>query len=68
MALGPGKYDDECTKVREAIGADGVLLVVVSGSKGSGFACQADYATTLALPDILEHIAQQIRQDGKRQP
>ena len=67
MALGPGKYDDVCTMVRQQVGiggdvlAGGVIVIVFGGNKGSGFSCQADPATTLALPDILERVARQIR-------
>jgi hypothetical protein len=68
MALGPGEYDDLCTYVREQVGISdqggGVILIVLGGKRGNGFACQADLATTLALPDLLENIAAQIRQDG----
>lgn len=34
---GAGKYDAETTAVRESTGADVVILVVVGGSRGSGF-------------------------------
>jgi len=69
MAIGPGKYDETCSRVREEVGISdgdrgGVLLIVFGGHKGNGFACQADLETTLALPDILESIAAQIRKDG----
>jgi len=70
MALGPGKYDDLCTLVREQVGlgedpGGGVIVIVVGGNKGSGFSCQADLRTTLGLPDLLEEIARQIRESGK---
>jgi len=64
MAIGAGKYDDECTRVRTATHASGVLLIVLNGDFGSGFSCQADAATTLGLPEILEKVAAQIRRDG----
>jgi hypothetical protein len=64
MPLGPGKYDALCTHVLEQTKARGVLLIVLDGDQGNGFACQADLMTTLALPDLLEHIARQIRADG----
>lgn len=63
--LGPGKYDDECTKVREATKSRGVLLAVFDGSKGHGFSVQADLETTLRLPEILRFIADQIERDRK---
>ena len=69
MAIGPGKYDDICTRVRAEVGltdtsGGGVLMIVIGGHKGGGFACQADLQTTLALPDILEGVAKQIREQG----
>lgn len=68
MAIGPGKYGDACSRVREEVGISdgdtgGVILIVFGGHLGNGFSCQADLATTLALPDMLEDIAKQIRND-----
>ena len=63
MAIGPGKYDDLCTYVREKTQASGVLVVVINGNKGEGFSCQADLKTMLIVPDILETIAKQLRKD-----
>jgi len=64
MALGPGKYDDLCTYVREQAKADGALVIVINGTRGVGFSCQADLQTTLLLPELLENIAKQIRESG----
>jgi hypothetical protein len=64
MAVGPGKYDDLCTLVRERAEAAGAIIVVIDGARGSGFSCQADVATTLRLPAILESLAAQIRASG----
>jgi hypothetical protein len=71
MPLGPGKYDDIATLVRDKVGitddsGGAVLVIILGGNRGTGFACQADLPTTLELPDILEHVAQQIRADTKR--
>ena len=64
----PGKYDDVCTMVTEKVGigeqGGGVIVIVLGGNKGNGFACQADLRTTLLLPDLLEDMARQIRKDG----
>jgi len=73
MTLGPGKYDDICTLVRRAVGLTdqsegGAIVIVFGGARGAGFSCQADYATTLVLPDILENIARQIRSGGMAGP
>lgn len=66
--IGPGKYDDLATLVRKhaGIGADGpggVIVIVFGGDKGHGFAMQADLATTLLVPDILDDVARKIRAD-----
>ncbi|MCK1742206.1 hypothetical protein IVA80_15380 [Bradyrhizobium sp. 139] len=68
MALGPGKYDDACTAAGKLVGVTkerggGVILIVLGGNHGNGFSCQADLATTLALPDILETLAAELRRD-----
>ena len=60
---GAGKYDDEATLVRERTKAKGVLIIVIGGDKGEGFACQADLTTTLAIPKMLRHVADQIEAD-----
>ena len=64
MSWGPGKYDDLCSLVRDKSGASSVLLVILDGNKGNGFSCQTDLAGTLALPDLLEMVAKQIREHG----
>lgn len=66
MALGPGKYDDLCTYVREQAKADGALVIIINGERGIGFSCQADGPTTLMLPDLLESVARQIRKDSEK--
>ncbi len=63
MPIGPGKYDDLCTLVREKAHAGGVLLIIFGGDKGDSFSVQADLITTLRVPDILEETARSIRKD-----
>jgi len=63
MTVGAGKYDRLCTIVREEAGAAGALVLVIDGEKGSGFSVQADIATQMRLPELLESIARQIRMD-----
>jgi hypothetical protein len=67
MAVGAGKYDDVCTFVRVQTQAAGALVVVLDGAKGDGFSLQGDVATVLALPELLEHLARQIRADRSRE-
>jgi hypothetical protein len=68
MAMGPGKYDDLCTYVREQVGlgdgGGGVILIVLGGNRGNGFAAQLDALTTLAMPELLEEVARQLREGG----
>ncbi len=61
-ALGKGKYDDLCTKVRLGADADAAVVIVINGEKGSGFSVQGQLETTTKLPDLLELMAKEIRQ------
>jgi len=61
----PGKYDMQCTAVRGATGARGVILMVIDGDQGSGFSVQVAPALLATLPDVLEMVAKQIRKDLK---
>lgn len=62
MPRGPGKYDDVCTLVRTRTLARGVVVIVIGGSRGSGFSVQGDEEVTRALPELLETMIPQIRQ------
>ena len=64
MAIGPGKYDDLASDVRAKAQARGVLLLVVEGTRGSGFSAQLSLPLTLRLPQILRDIADQIEERG----
>jgi hypothetical protein len=66
MALGPGKYDEETESVRKSLGARGVMLMVVDGSKGSGFSCTGELGVLDIAPGMLRHAAEQIELDVKR--
>lgn len=63
MALGPGKYDDLCTQVREQVKAEGVVMIIANGTNGSGFSVQAPMDMHAALPAVLESLAESIRAD-----
>lgn len=63
MALGPGKYDDLATLVRERAQAEGVVVIVIGGSKGAGFSVQATARVTMRLTELLRRIADDIEQD-----
>jgi hypothetical protein len=64
MATGPGKYDRECTRVREETGAQAVVLIVFAGEHGSGFSVQTTGSLDKnVLADLLEHVAQGVRDE-----
>jgi hypothetical protein len=64
MPLGPGKYDDEATEIREKLHAAGIILIVLGGDKGQGFSAQLDFAATMAIPEILRTVADQIEESS----
>lgn len=68
--MGPGKHDHLCTYVREQLGIEevgGVMVIVLHPNPElSGFSCQADFRTTMAMAEILEAVAQQIREDREK--
>jgi hypothetical protein len=64
MALGPGKYDDIATEVRQKTGTEGVIVFVINGSRGNGFSAQLPLDLTLTLPTILRDMARQIEDVG----
>ena len=63
MALGPGKYDGLATLVRDGTKADGVIVIVIGGSKGGGFSVQATGEVTAMLPALLRKLADDIERD-----
>jgi hypothetical protein len=72
MTMGPGKYDAECTMVRERTKARAAVVLVLGGTHGSGFATQiaaspadaADVARALAM--TLRAAAEQLESDARR--
>lgn len=63
--IGPGKYDDLATLAREAAKAEGVILIIINGDRGSGFSCQANVLVTMNLPKMLRSMADEIEEDLK---
>lgn len=64
MPMGPGKYDAEVTELRQRLKANGILLLVVQGERGSGFSAQLSGEDVLALPNVLRQLAEQIEKSG----
>lgn len=56
---GPGKYDDVLTMARERTGGS-VVLLVIGGHLGGGFAVQASASVISALPTLLRDMADEI--------
>lgn len=63
MPIGPGKYDPECTEVRDKTQANGVVLMIFGGNRGHGFSVISDLETLLTLPKRLRYMADQIEKD-----
>lgn len=62
---GPGRYDDLATRARKDASASAVILVILGGSKGSGFSVQSrtDIAPR-AVAMILRDMADRIENDA----
>jgi len=58
--LGPGKYDQLATHVREQAQALGVVVLVLEGAHGSGFSVQAPATVAMRLPQLLRQLATMI--------
>ena len=63
--IGPGKYDDIATVARHITQAKGLVLIILGGAEGHGFSVQCDTATLMELPELLEQVASQLREDRK---
>lgn len=64
MAEGPGIYDDLCTHVREEAQAQGAVVIVLDGNKGSGFSAQGNAYALAQLPGVLKIILRQMERDA----
>jgi hypothetical protein len=58
MPFGPGKYDAECTEIRERLKAEGVVLLVFGGNPG--FSAQLPFHLLGRIPSMLRSMADQI--------
>ena len=64
--IGPGKYDAVCTVAREMANAEVAFVIIINGSKGSGFSMQGDAHARISaetVAGLLEHVAAEMRRD-----
>ena len=68
MSIGPGKYDDLCTYVREQAKAEGAIVIVFNGSKGHGFSAQLPLPPSelSTIASIFRDVARQIDESAPR--
>jgi hypothetical protein len=67
MPRGPGRYDAECVEIRERVNALGTVLIVIAGDRGHGVSLQCAEDFVHELPDVLENIANDIREGLKKE-
>jgi hypothetical protein len=62
--IGPGIYNQLATESREAAQAEGVILIVLNGNKGTGFSAQFESPGMVQdIPSLLRQVADQIEED-----
>lgn len=66
MAIGRGKYYEECRAAAAATKGQAAFLIVLNGKRGSGFACETSILDLIELPRILRNVADQIEADHKQ--
>ncbi len=63
--IGPGKYDELTTWVREKTNGETVVVIVIGGARGSGFDVQSTKPMHLTiLPRVLRDVADEIEKGG----
>jgi hypothetical protein len=61
--MGPGKYDDLATYVREHAEAEAVVVIVLAGNNGSGFSVQAHARSAQRLQSGMARLLRQVADD-----
>lgn len=61
-----GKYDEECEEVFRETQAEGVLLIVANGKRGSGFSAFIKAELAAEIPNALRQVADEIESDMKK--
>lgn len=60
--IGPGKYDELATYVRETAQAETAVVLILQGNDGSGFSVQTTKPLGI-LPGLLRRLADEIEND-----
>ena len=63
MPRGGGKYDVEASALRAVTDADGVIIVVLGGNRGSGFSLQILPEHLGAVVTVLEQVVRELRKE-----
>jgi pyrroline-5-carboxylate reductase len=63
MPIGPGKYDDICEKIREETNAQGIVVAIIEGNKGTGFSCKVEKNLLRFMPSFLKQMAEGMEKD-----
>lgn len=63
MGIGPGKYDELCTLAREGAQAEGAVVIIFKGTRGSGFSVQGSLAVHEMVLDTLNAMVARERGD-----
>jgi hypothetical protein len=67
MVVGPGLYDDLCTRAREDADAVAAMVIILGGRGGSGFSVQSSShvhdKVMQTLPGLLRMMADEIERD-----
>jgi hypothetical protein len=67
VAVGKGGlYDAETEALLIQLQARGIVLIVTDGARGSGFSVAMAPDLLKGMPDMLESVAKQIREDLKK--
>jgi hypothetical protein len=63
--LGPGKYDDLASALLRSTQAEGIILMVLDGARGSGMSCKLHPDLDAKLPLLLRTLAAMIEKEHR---
>lgn len=65
MAIGGGKYHKQLMDLKRETEAEAVFLIVINGNQGHGISAAADLDIAKTIPDVLERVAQEMREENE---